>query len=108
MQIACDQQGEVYTVFINGRLDSAGAGELEIQIKDIIAGVKEKLVLDCSNVIFISSSGLRVVLNCAKELRTAGKQFQLINVNTDVYKVFNLTGFTGIINISRREKESSQ
>ena len=101
MDISYKEQEGVFTLFLNGRLDGTGAGQLDIEIENQIAKVKSKLILDYAEVSYISSIGLRVIVKYAKQLRKEGIDFQLINVNSDVYKVFKLTGFTGIINISR-------
>ena len=103
MEISCHEHKGIVTLFLKGRLDSIGAEQLEKEVEKLISQIEPKLILDYAQVSYISSSGLRVIVKFAKQLRVAGKEFELINVNSDVYKVFKLTGFTGIINISRSE-----
>lgn len=101
-----EQVGEI-TLFLNGRVDGTGASQLDTKIAGLISQVESKLILDYARVSYISSSGLRVIVKYAKQIHMAGKELELINVNSDVYKVFKLTGFTGIIDISRSESDKT-
>ncbi|ATW25245.1 STAS domain-containing protein [Candidatus Formimonas warabiya] len=105
MEISCLEKEGVLTLVLNGRLDSAGAIQLDREIDKIISRINDKLILDYAGVPYVNSSALRVVIKYAKELRESGKEFHMVNVNSDVYKVFKLTGFTSIIHIVRRENE---
>ena len=58
-------------------------------------------MLDMGEMNYISSAGLRVVLLMLKKMNKAGKTMKLINVTEPVYEVFELTGFTDILNIER-------
>lgn len=96
--------GNALTVKVEGRVDSTNAPTLESEILSLIdANPCDKVVLDAENLEYISSAGLRVVLK-VKKLKP---DCEIVNVNNDVYEIFEMTGFTDIINISRRLRQFS-
>ena len=80
-----------------GRLDTVTAPELETELEASLAGVK-KLVLDFKDVTYVSSAGLRVILKARKAMKSAGSM-TLTGVNSTVMEVFEITGFTDILDI---------
>ena len=82
---------------IIGRLDTSTAPELEAAIDGCVAGLKE-LVLDCSELEYVSSAGLRVILK-AQKLMNAQGDMKLIHVNETIMEVFDITGFADILTI---------
>ena len=85
------------TVAPIGRLDTTTAPELENELDSSLEGVKE-LVLDLSELSYISSAGLRVILKVQKVMFNQGAM-KLIGVNESVMEVFEITGFSNILNI---------
>ena len=82
---------------IIGRLDTSTAPELEATIDGCVAGIKE-LVLDCSELEYVSSAGLRVILKAQKLMNTQGNM-KLTHVNETIMEVFDITGFADILTI---------
>jgi anti-sigma B factor antagonist len=82
---------------IVGRLDTTTAPELEATIDGCVAGIKE-LVLDCSELEYVSSAGLRVILK-AQKLMNAQGAMKLTHVNETIMEVFDITGFADILTI---------
>ena len=82
---------------IIGRLDTSTAPELEVTIDSCVAGIKE-LVLDCSELEYVSSAGLRVILK-AQKLMNAQGNMKLTHVNEIIMEVFDITGFADILTI---------
>ena len=89
--------GTAATLKIIGRLDTTTAPELEATIDSCVAGIKE-LVLDCSELEYVSSAGLRVILK-AQKLMNAQGAMKLTNVNETIMEVFDITGFADILTI---------
>lgn len=85
------------TLKIAGRIDTITAPDLEEIINDDIEYV-EKLTLDIEEVEYISSAGLRVILAAQKKMDKLGSM-KVINVRAEVMEVFELTGFTDILEI---------
>jgi len=81
-----------------GQVNSSNASTIESQIFDEVKDkIIDKLVLDFEEVTYISSAGLRVVL----KLKQKYKDFSIINVSLDVYDVFQMTGFSDIMDIKK-------
>lgn len=97
MQINYNKEAEKLTVAIEGRLDTATAPEFEQQIGELLNGVSE-LVLDMTNLEYVSSAGLRVILRVQKVMFNQG-EMKLIGVNETVMEVFEITGFSNILKI---------
>ena len=89
--------GTAATLKIIGRLDTTTAPELEATIDGCVAGIKE-LVLDCSELEYVSSAGLRVILK-AQKLMNAQGNMKLTHVNETIMEVFDITGFADILTI---------
>ena len=89
--------GTATTLKIIGRLDTTTAPELESTIDGCVDGIKE-LVLDCSELEYVSSAGLRVILK-AQKLMNAQGAMKLTNVNETIMEVFDITGFADILTI---------
>ena len=87
--------GTGITLKIIGRLDTTTAPELEATVDGCIAGLKE-LVMDCSELEYVSSAGLRVILK-AQKLMNAQGTMKVIHVNETIMEVFEITGFADIL-----------
>ncbi|MCR4963510.1 MAG: STAS domain-containing protein [Firmicutes bacterium] len=85
---------------LEGKLDTNTAPELEKALKEAIPGTKG-LTLDFSNLAYISSAGLRVLLSAQKAMAKQG-EMKLIHVNETVMDIFEVTGFTGILTIEKQ------
>ena len=89
--------GTELTVSVAGRLDTTTAPQLEAEFKQNIAGV-EKLVLDFSELEYLSSAGLRVLLAAQKVMNKQGEMI-IRNVNDTIHEIFDVTGFIDILTI---------
>lgn len=97
MKINHTREADKLTVAIEGKLDTTTAPELEKTFGEILSGVTE-LVLDMTNLEYISSAGLRVILKVQKVMFNQG-EMKLLGVNETVMEVFEITGFSSILNI---------
>ena len=97
MQINYIKEASKLTVTPEGRIDTLSAPELEKKLCEILGDVSE-LVLDMAKVEYVSSAGLRVILKIQKTMLRQGKM-KLISVNESVMEVFEITGFSDILNI---------
>ena len=89
--------GEALTLIVSGRLDTQTAPELENELENILAGLKD-LTFDMSNLEYVSSAGLRVILKAQKAMNAQGSM-KLTGVNDSIMEVFDITGFLDILTI---------
>lgn len=97
MDISKVKNGSDLKVTLSGRLDTMTAPELEAALEDDMDGV-EDLTFDFDGIEYISSAGLRVLLAAQKTMNRQG-EMKLINVRDVVMDVFDMTGFSDILNI---------
>lgn len=90
--------GNTLTLYPSGTVTSANADEFEKEINAILAAQPhEALVMDAENLQYSTSAGLRVVLRLLKK----NPGFKIINVNSELYEVFDMTGFTQMMTIEK-------
>ena len=97
MTIQKTQNGGDLMLALEGRLDTVTSPELEKELKADL-GSAESVTLDFGNLQYISSAGLRVLLSAHKLMAGKGG-LKVINVNDIVREVFDVTGFSDILNI---------
>jgi anti-sigma B factor antagonist len=85
------------TLIVSGRLDTQTAPELENELDSILSGLKE-LTFDMTNLEYVSSAGLRVILKAQKAMNAQGSM-KLTGVNDSIMEVFDITGFLDILTI---------
>ena len=89
---------DVLVVSLQGRLDTEASAKFETEFAEISKeNPHGSLVIDASELSYIASSGLRVMLKLVK----TEKNFKMENVCPDVYNVFEVTGFSKIINMTK-------
>jgi anti-sigma B factor antagonist len=84
---------------IDGRLDTANYGVLEARLTDLLAGGKLRILVDCSKLDYVSSSGLRVFLNGLKRITAAQGKFVLCSLQENIREIFEISGFSDIFEI---------
>ena len=89
--------GEKVVFALEGRLDTVTAPELEKSIMDSLEGVKE-LLFDFSELSYISSAGLRVLLAAQKAMSKQG-EMKITGVSDTIKEIFEVTGFLDILTI---------
>ena len=96
MQIEKKLDGEKLTLKVIGRLDTNTSPDLEASLK--LEGVKE-VAFDFTNLEYISSAGLRVLLTTQKAMMSCGGVMTIANPNESVKSVFEITGCSDIFTI---------
>ena len=97
MNVVKKLDGDKFELKVEGRLDTTTAPELDEEIKAAIDDVKE-LVFDFSDLDYISSAGLRVLLSAQKIMNKQGTM-KVLHVNETIMEIFEVTGFSDILAI---------
>ena len=86
-----------------GRIDSNNAPQVEADMLCKISGKSCPVILDAAELAYISSAGLRVLL----KIKKTNPELSIINVNSDVYEILEMTGFTEMITVEKAYKTVS-
>lgn len=98
MYIEFDNKDNILIVSLNGELDHHSAEEVRTKLDDKIERENiNKIILDFKNVMFMDSSGIGVVLGRYRKIQDMNGKIALVNVNSRVNKVFELSGIYKII-----------
>jgi anti-anti-sigma factor len=89
----------VYTVQLSGSIDSDTYTELDDALKEIIDEKTKAVILDMSNVNYISSAGVRTVIAAQKALKEKNATFAMVNLQPQIKKVFDVLNILHIIDI---------
>jgi len=105
MQISTRTSNDIHIVGISGSLDSTTSPEAQKSLDAVLAGAK-KVALDFSQLDYISSAGLRILLGAAKQLRAKGGTLGMFGLNQSVREVFDISGFSSILPVYQSEAEA--
>jgi anti-sigma B factor antagonist len=105
IQKTLDPGTNALTLALGGRLDTVTAPELEKELKASLEGV-DFLILDFTDLGYLSSAGIRVII-MARKLLKPPRDLAIRQVNDMVYEVFEMTGLTDIIKITRSAPSGS-
>lgn len=81
---------------LSGELDTAAAMEVEKSLQPLFESDGRDIIIDCTELEYIASSGLRIMLSILKQSKAHGSRLVLKNVNEDIQAVFRMTGFNNI------------
>lgn len=97
-------KGDVLYLFPHGRIDSTNADTAEKELKEQLdANSHASVTLDVEDLEYISSAGLRVILRLRKDEPT----LKVINASSEVYDIFDMTGFTEMIPVEKAYRKLS-
>ena len=84
---------------VSGRLDTPAAVKAQQEIIPLLENADKEITLDCKDMEYISSSGLRLFLTIRKEAASKGGKVIIKNISDDIKKVFMMTGFFNLFEI---------
>ena len=98
MEVHINESKGTMTARLVGRLDTPAAAEVTREIQPLLDHAGETLVLDCSEMTYISSSGLRIFLTLRKAAAAAG-HIVIEGLSNEIRQVFMMTGFLQLFEI---------
>ena len=99
MDISEDRKADAVILALSGKLDATTAKTFEDRILGVINSGTQRLVVDLSQLDYVSSSGLRVFILAAKRLQTVDGKIVLCSMKDHVRQVFDLAGFSSMLSI---------
>ncbi len=91
-----DLPGDIKLVKLEGPLDIAGAGEIDVPF-NVIAGSHRMVIVDLSKVTFLASIGIRVLLKAARAIGNKKGQFVVFAPTDEARRVLRSTGIDTIV-----------
>lgn len=99
MKLTVQNKDDIQIIEIIGRLDGTTMAELEALFVQLVENGCRKFVFDLSELEYISSAGLRVMLLAIKKTRAIGGKLALFGLQHNVQEVFRISGFSNIFAI---------
>jgi stage II sporulation protein AA (anti-sigma F factor antagonist) len=106
VQIHTTKEGGGAVVQLQGKVDATSAPSVEQALLGVIDQGEKKLVIDCANLDFISSAGLRSLLLAVKKMKAAGGVIALAALQPHVKEVFDISGFSALFLIHGSKAEA--
>lgn len=99
MEFKENKSGEFWVIALIGSLDTPKHMELQRKLLGIIESGEINIVVDCSGLTYISSSGLRILLVVLKKIANAGGTLRLAGLRDNIREILVIAGFTSIFSI---------
>ncbi len=106
LEITETKLGQALVLGVKGRLDVGTSKILEDKLLQVMAAGETRVVLDCSELDYISSSGLQVLLLAAIRAKDSNRRMVLSSLRPQVKKVFDYAGFTEVFQIYGSQEEA--
>ena len=106
MKVTIERNGETLIAMAEDRVDGTNASEFQQALESAISGSDRVVVLDCENLTYISSAGLRVVLLTARALQRQNSKFAVCSLSEQIREVFEISGFDKIIPVHPTRSEA--
>lgn len=104
MEITLNDVGDVKIVRFDGMIDTVTAADAEAALMQLLSEGHNKILLNFEQLSYINSIGLRVILMVAKHLKRSEGELRICSLNEPVREVFDITGFSTILNVEESEE----
>ena len=99
MNVTITKENGITNVIVEGRIDTTTSHDFEKSVDSLFTDAAQQVVINCENLDYVSSSGLRVFLTLQKQSNTSGSSLKLCNIKPEIKAVFDMTGFSSILTI---------
>jgi putative anti-sigma factor antagonist btrV len=106
MEISQEKVNDIAVVSLKGRLNVTTTAELEQVFTKLLEEKQTKVLVECRELEYISSAGLRVLLTAAKQFKKISGEIALAGLSQNVKQVFEISGFTSIFPIYTTQDEA--
>ncbi len=101
-------ENEVVLIEIQGEIDAHTAGKLDKTLNDVLAQGHSRLVLDASQMGFISSAGLRAIMFAQREVSQRGGEVRVCGLNAQARRIFEMAGLDEVLQLSDTRQEAME
>lgn len=106
MEINTKKKDNVLVISLKGRLDAVTAPDFDKKLESLLSEGENVLIINFSELEYISSAGLRSILVSAKQLKANGGRMLLAELMGPVKEVFEISGFYSIFQIFETEADA--
>ena len=106
MTIAIESNEKAHIIALQGQVNSSNAATVETEVLDVVQKGARNVLLNMTELSYISSAGLRVVLVLAKRLKQGGGKLVIYGMQPHVREVFDISGFLAILNVAGTRAEA--
>lgn len=106
MEIATEHANGAIILIPSGRIDGQNALDFQASINKSVGDTNQPVILELSQLSYISSAGLRVILLLAKTLSSKSVHFSICSIAPGVKEVFEISGFGNIIDIKDSRQDA--
>ena len=99
MEVSIEELGRVLVIGVNGRLDTVSAPQFDQRVAPLLAESRPGILVDMSEVSYISSAGLRSILHLVKHAAENGGRVGLFSVPAPVMEVLEISGFPSRLDV---------
>lgn len=102
MKTTFREENGKYIAILEGRLDTVASEQTAKDLAPLSDCTGHDIIIDCTDLEYISSSGLRILLNIRKNAAAVGSKVTIKNLNEEIQKVFLMTGFSNLFDIQNQ------
>lgn len=106
MEILTNWKDDIMIVKLMGRLDTNASVDFEQEMEEAVKLSKKKIILDFKELEYICSSGLRVIIQAAKKLKSIEGELVLCSMEEYIKEVFEISGFDAFLKIVPSKEEA--
>ena len=106
MNITVSDVDDVKVLLFEGKLDTKSSPDAQTMLAELVERGARKLIVNFENLAYISSSGLRMLLTTARQLKGCGGEIRICGLNEDVQEIFEISGFNTIFAITETAQEA--
>ncbi len=105
-QVRRKDDGAISTLYLQGYLDAHTAPRLEEALQQLVDQGRYKIIVNFSDLAYISSAGLGVFMGFIEQIRAHQGDIKLTNMSDKIFRVFDLLGFPTLYDIFKDESEA--
>ena len=106
MEMTFDRREHVLCATVTGRLDGETTPRFDAGLREAVRETDRYLIVDLAGVAYMNSSGLRVILAMAKQLKAQGGRALVCGLSTPLHQMFTVSGFDKVIHIAKSRERA--
>lgn len=105
VNIDVEQQGSIYVVNLEGRLDASTTPVVEKKMAKLLESV-DKIAVDFTEISYLSSAGMRLLLSTTKKMQAKQGNIAYFGLNDEVLEIIKIAGFERILHLFKSKKDA--